>query len=214
MVALGPVVVVDVVVVVAGRGDRGLEELVVGLLQDGRGRHEPAAGVAVDADAVDVDEAVPRGERLDRGLLVDEAVVAEVEVAEGVVRLRPLRAAAAMADLDDDEPELRELHVACCTREPVRHALLLRAGVDVGDDRVLLLRVEVERLPHVAVEVGDAVGGLDGERLGQLPAGLFERGQVGLLPAASRTWPRVVAKRGERSVIDPRAVDDDELLAR
>ena len=51
-------------------------------------------------------------------------------------------------------------YVRAVRGEPVRHAFRLRAGVDVGDDRVLLLRVEVERLPHVAVEVGHAVRGL------------------------------------------------------
>src|SRR5690606_4779306 len=63
--ALRPAGVVDVVVVVAGRGDRDLEEAVVRRLEHRRRAHEPAARVAVDPDARDVDERVAVGELLD-----------------------------------------------------------------------------------------------------------------------------------------------------
>ena len=60
----------------------------------------------------------------------------------------------------------------CAARvERLGHALGLRARIDVRDDRVFLRRVEVERLVHHAVEIGDAVVGLDRERLGKLEAG-------------------------------------------
>ena len=85
-----------------------------GIDEHRRRRHEAAAGVSPDADAIDVDERVALRQLLDRRLLVGEAVVAQVAVAVVVVPLRPLRVAAAVADLDDDEAELGERHVLCC----------------------------------------------------------------------------------------------------
>ena len=109
MVALAPPLVVDVVVVVAGGGDAHLEELVVGLAQERRGGHETTTGVAVDAHPFDVDVRMPGGQLLQAGLLVGQAVVAQVEVAVDVVGLRAGRRAAAVAQLNDDEADLRQL---------------------------------------------------------------------------------------------------------
>ena len=68
VVVLAPVGVVDVVVVIAGARHANLEEIIVaGRKQRGRGE-EPAAGVTVDADFVDVDPLVARGKLLDAGL--------------------------------------------------------------------------------------------------------------------------------------------------
>ena len=53
VVGLAPPAVVDAVIVVAGAGDGGLEE--VGILEHGRRGHESTAGMAVYADAGDVD---------------------------------------------------------------------------------------------------------------------------------------------------------------
>ncbi len=180
MIPLGPGVVVDVVVVVPGGGDPDLEELVVGLLQQGRGGHETAAGVAVDADAVDVDEGVPRGELLDGRLLVLETVVPHVEVAVGAVGLGAGGGAAAVSHLDDDETELGQLLAAARGGERVGHPLCLRSGVHVDDQGVLLCGIEVEGLPHVAVEIRDPVRRLDLERRGRSPAHLRDAGDVGL----------------------------------
>ena len=87
----------------------------------------------------------------------------------------------------------------------MRHRLGLRTGVDVGDDRVLLLRIEIERLPHVAVQVGHAVGRLDDERLGHLPADLGELRQVGLLEIHDLVAAGVAQHRHRRA-IEARAV--------
>ena len=57
------------------------------------------------------------GELLDRRLLVGQAVVAQVAVAVVVVPLRAVRVAAAVADLDHDEAELRERDVLALRRE-------------------------------------------------------------------------------------------------
>src|SRR5690606_21571329 len=111
-------------------------------------------------DALDVDPWMPCGQLLDARLLIRQAVVAQVVVAEAVVRVRPSWTATPVADLDDDESELREPLRRRRRRERARHVLLLRTGVDVRDDRVLPVRIEVERLPQVAVDVGDAVRGL------------------------------------------------------
>ena len=69
---------------------------------------------------------IARGELLDRRLLVGQPVVAQVAVAVVVVPLRPLRVAAAVAHLDDDEPELRERDVVAARIERLGHALGLR----------------------------------------------------------------------------------------
>ena len=178
MVTLGPGVVVDVVVVVAGARDADLEEVVVGLAkQRGRG-HEAAAGVPIDADAVEVDEGVPCPKLLQGRLLVSEGVVAEVEVAVAVVGLRALRRSAAVADLDDDEAEVRQGLLASEDGEGVAHPFRLGARVDVGDDRVPVRRVEVEGFPEIPEEVRDSIHGLDHEGLGHLPARLVEPREV------------------------------------
>src|SRR5690606_26010709 len=144
VVRLGPPAVVHVVVVVPRGGDGDLEEVRV---DQHRGRgHEAAARVAVDADALDVDERVPVRELLDRDLLVGQSVVAEVAVPVVVVPLRPGRVAAAVPDRDHDEAELRERGLEPVRVERLRDRLRLRARVDVRDDRVLPVRVEVERL--------------------------------------------------------------------
>ena len=87
---------------------------------------------------------------LDRRLLVGQSVVAQIAVAVVVVPLRPLRVAAAIADLDDDEAELRERDVVAARVERLGDALGLRARIDERDDRILPRRIEVERLVHHA----------------------------------------------------------------
>src|SRR5207244_5000949 len=99
-----------------------------------------------DADLVDIDEGVAPRELLDRRFLVGETIIAQVPVAIVVVPLRSLRIAAAVADLDDDKPELRQRLAAAARIEYFRHALGLRSGIHEQDDGVLLGRIEVERL--------------------------------------------------------------------
>ncbi len=57
------------------------------------------------------------------------------------------------------------------------------------------LRVEVERLVHDAVEVGDAVVGLDPERLGILESGRKEGRDVGRLELEEQVAGRVAELR-------------------
>src|SRR5262245_50968621 len=123
--------------------------------------------MAVDADAVDVDERIAAGQLLDGGLLIRQTVIAQVAVAVVVIPLRSLRIAAAIADLYDNEAELRESDPVISRRERLGHALGLRAGIDEGYDRIFPIRVEIERFVHHAVKIGDAVIGLDLERLGE-----------------------------------------------
>src|SRR4030095_12027622 len=110
-----------------------------------------------DADARDVDERMTSRQLLDRGLLVRESVVAQVAVAVVVVPLRPLRVAAAITDLDDDENELRQADVVVAGGEGLGYALGLRARIDERDDRILACRIEIERLVHHPIQIGDAV---------------------------------------------------------
>ncbi len=166
VVRLAPPAVVDAVVVVARARYRRLEE--VGVLQDGCRRHETAARVAVDTHAVDVDEAVAGRELLDGGFLVGQTVIAQIAVTVVVVPLRAVGVAAAVTDGDYDESRLRQTVGAHGhAREGIGCGLDLRSRVDVVDDGVAFGRVEIERLVHYAVQIGHAVGGLDGECLGE-----------------------------------------------
>src|SRR5262245_56256895 len=98
--------------------------------------------MAPDADFVDVDERMASRKLFDRRFLVCEAIVAEVAVSVVVVPLRPLRVAAAVADFNDNEPELRQRLTVAARIERFRHAFRLRPWVDVENNRVLLGRIE------------------------------------------------------------------------
>ena len=95
--------------------------------------------------------------------------------------------------------------------ERLGHALGLRTRVDVGDDRVLLARIEVERLVHHAVQVRDAVVGLDRERLGELEAGFLQRAQIRRLELRDDVAERVVERPTRGARVDARRVVDEEL---
>jgi hypothetical protein len=85
VVALGPAVVVNVVIVVAGGGDGSLEELVVGLLQHRRRGHEAAAGMAVDAHSLKIDEPVARRKLLDRAFRIRQRVISQVGITKTAI---------------------------------------------------------------------------------------------------------------------------------
>src|SRR5262245_18811495 len=118
--------------------------------------------MAVNADAINVDEGETQSELLDGRLLVFQRVVAQVEIAVAMVCLGPSWCAAAMTDLNDDKAQLRHLHLLAVSGKGVRDAFGLRSGVDVGNDRVLLGLIKIEWQPHVAVKIGDAISSLDG----------------------------------------------------
>ena len=71
----------------------------------------------------------------------------------------------AVADLDHDEADLASATLPLRGVNVLVTLSVCGPGIDVRDDRILLRRIEVERLVHHAVEVGDAVVGLDRERL-------------------------------------------------
>ncbi len=173
-----------------GLRERHLEE--VGIDEHRRRRHEAAARVAPDADAVDVDVGMAPRQLFDCRLLVGEAVVAQVAIAVVVVPLRARRVPAAIAHLDHHEAELRQRDVVVARVERLGHALGLRPGIDVGDDRILLLLVEVEGLVHHPVEVGHAIVGLDREGLGELEAHVLERAQIRRLELGDDVAERVI----------------------
>jgi hypothetical protein len=104
--------------------------------------------VAPDANAIEVDVGILRGEVLDTGDLVGDGVVAEVAVVELVEALgAPGRAHAVNAD--DEEAEFGEgLIVALRGAEAAAAAGAgLGAGVNVVDDGIFLGGVEVDGLP-------------------------------------------------------------------
>src|SRR5580658_7235266 len=119
------------------------------------------------------------GEAFGGNFFVGEAVVAEVAVAVGVIPLVALRAASTGADFDDDETEVGEGDVGTFGGERFVDLFGWRAGVDELDERIFAGGIEVERLVHDAVEIGDAVFGFDFEDFGKFEAGFEELGDVG-----------------------------------
>ena len=84
-------------------------------------------------------------------------------------------------DLDDDEAELCLCLHAGERAERSRDKGPLRAGVDVLDHRVLLVRIEVRRTDDDPPDVGFPIAALRHEHLGWLPPGGQERRSVRLL---------------------------------
>src|SRR4029450_3871 len=99
-----------------------------------------------DADLVHVDEGMAPRKLLDGRLLVGETIIAQIPVAVVVIPLRSLRVAAAIPDLDHDEPELRQRLAIASRIERLGHAFGLRSRVDVQNNRVFLERIEMDRL--------------------------------------------------------------------
>jgi hypothetical protein len=177
VIFFAPIAVVDVVVVIARFGPAGFEE--IGILQEGGGGHETATGVAPHADAREIDVGMDGREALGDDHFVGEAIIAEIAVAEGVVPLVTLGAAAAGADFDDDEAELRERDVGTLRSESLVNTFGLRAGIDEFDERIFARGIEVEGLVEDAVEIGDAVFGFDSENFGKFEAGFEKLRDVG-----------------------------------
>ena len=208
VVLLAPPAVVDVVVVVAGAGDRRLEEVGVG--QDGRRRHESAAAVAMDADTVHIHPRIALAKLLDGVFLVLQAVIAQVPVAVVVVPFRAHRMAAAVADGHDDEAELRQAVGAGHTLAPGDvDGLHLRTGINVVADGIDLRGVEVKRLVDGAVKVRHAVRRLDLETLREAVSGLEQAGEVGLLEVHDRAAGRDVDQHDERLGVHPGGVGNE-----
>ena len=208
VVGLAPPAVVDAVIVVAGAGDGGLEE--VGILEHGRRGHESAAGMAVYADAGDVDVGMAGGQLLDGPLVVGEGIVAHVAVAVVMIPFGAGGVSAALSHGDDDESGLGEtVRAHAHAGEGIGDGLHLRSRVHVVDDGVRLGGVEVERFVHHAVEVGDPVGGLHCERLGEAVSGGEELGEVALLDG--HHFPSVAVEQvGAGDGVHAGVVVDDE----
>src|SRR5205807_1826456 len=85
-------------------------------------------------------------------------------------------------NLNHNEPQLREgLGVAAYSREiPAPYAALLRAGIDVVDDRILFAGIKVGGLEHQSIKIGNPIARFHGEGDGRLPSGCLQAGDVSL----------------------------------
>ena len=89
--------------------------------------------------------------------------------------------AAAVAHGDDDDPQLGQPVGPGHAGGPVHGVgLHLRAGIDVIGNRIDLRGVEVERLVHGPVQVGDPVRRFYDETFGEAIAGREKLAEVGL----------------------------------
>ncbi len=107
-----------------------------------------------------------------------------------------------------DHAKLRERLLVRIGRPRLRHRLGLRPRIDVRHNGIRLRGIEVVGLVHHAVDVGDAVGGLDLVRLRELVSGRFQGAEVGLVqvhdaPAGG------VEERGRGSRVHARVVADE-----
>jgi hypothetical protein len=135
LIALAPVVFVLTLIVVPRLGDPNFEE--VGEPEHRRRGSEPAARMAPDAGAVEVDPRIAARQLRHAGDLIGDGIVAAHRAVVGVLeRLRSAGRAHAV-DRDDDEAELGE-RLAVAARRAERTAAGaagLRARIDVVDDR-------------------------------------------------------------------------------
>ena len=209
MMFLRPPTVVDVVVVVARRRHRHSEE--IGIHEHRCRGHEAAAGMAVDADSINVDEYVAGGELLDRGLLVGKTVITQVAVPIVMVPFRTCRMPTAIPDRNHNEAKLRQGRLVAIGGERLRDGFGLRSGINVGDDRVGLRGIEVKRLVDHAVKISDVIIGLHRVWFRKPIAGLQEFREIGFLEIEDSPTCNVIESRC-RSRVDPRVVVHEEAV--
>ena len=135
--------------------------------------------MAVDTHTVDIDEIMPVGELLDGRLLVGQAVIPQVPVPVVMVPLGPVGVTAPVTHGNDDHAELGQRLLTRVRREELRHGLCLGTRIDVRDNRIALGGIEIVRLVHHPIDVGDAVRRLHLVRLRELVAGRGELGKIG-----------------------------------
>ena len=191
---LGPIVFVFTIVVVTGLGDSHLEE--IGVVEHRPRRRISSARVPVDARALDVDPRIALRQLLHTRHLVRQRIVPQIAEV-GLVEFLAAPRRPHSIDLHHDESQLRQrLAVSARRREAAAaHTARLRTGVDVIHDRVLLRSVEVGRLEHQAVEIGDAVAGLHGERHRRLPSRGQQLGDIRVLQCCDQ-FAGIVAHHG------------------
>ena len=129
---------------------------------------------------------IASGELLDRRHMIGQTVVAHVAIV-AVVECLGAERRAHRVELDDEEPKLGEGGVRAADRRrerPVADRTGLRPGIDVVDDRIAPAAVDLRRAVHQAIEIGDAVARLDGERNWKAPAEGEQAAGVGTLQLA------------------------------
>src|ERR1043166_7047890 len=136
--------------------------------------------------------------------------ILERAVVEG---LRTVRRAQSV-DLHDDESELGEIPHRVVHRERLRYEGALRAGVDVLDHGILLLRVEVARPEDNPPDVGLSVAGFRDEHLRRLPSRLGQCGDIALLELHYHRLIRRLSQLGDRRDVDLRIGIDVVIAVR
>ena len=96
-----------------------------------------------------------------------------------MVPLGPVGVTAPVTHGNDDHAELGQRLLTRVRREELRHGLCLGTRIDVRYNRIALGRIEIVRLVHHPIDVGDAVRRLHLVRLRELVAGRGELGEIG-----------------------------------
>ena len=201
VIALRPGVVVHALVVIARGGHAHLVH--ARILQHGAGGGAAAAGVAPDAQPLHVDERELLLQLVAGGNVILQAAHAvDVQIAVVVELLSAARRAHAVQNhaheaqlciLLQAAEDLASHRMIVCERQ--RHVIGLCTAIDVIHHGVRLIRIEILRLDQDAVQVGDAVAGLDREPLRNHVAQRQQIGDVGLLQRADHMAVHVVQLR-------------------
>src|SRR5665213_343399 len=131
----------------------------------------------VDPHAADVVERVFGGDRLVPQNAVRETRVSEVLPRDIMKRLGPIRRTHPV-DLHDDEANLRlRLHPGLRSK-CLGDERILRARVDVLDDRILLVRIEIHGPDDDAPDISLPVAALRRKNLWWAPAGREQRARI------------------------------------
>ena len=133
------------------------------------GRVLAAGGTAVNADARNVVVRIFFRDRLMPQNAIGKTGICQVVPANIVKRLRAIGRAHAV-HLHDDETQIVERSPAVRGTKRLGNVRIVRARVDVLDDRVLFVRVEVRWPTDNAPNIGRAVAPLGDKHFGRLPS--------------------------------------------
>ena len=128
--------------------------------------------MSVYADTSQVNPRIFGTKLLDCIFLILKTIVAEVAITVIMIPFRPVRMTAPVAHGYDNESELGQPVGPGKSSTPLDVVgFHLRARINVIAYRIDLCGVEIEWLVDGAIQIGDAVGSLDGETLREFVSG-------------------------------------------
>ncbi len=183
------------------------------MFEQGSGRTLPAGRTPENSDAAEVHVGVFLRGLFDPENAIWETSVADVLPAHVVEGLAAVRRAHAV-DLHHDESQLGPALGAVTGRKTLRHEGTVGTGVDLLNDRILLVRVEGRGAVNHPVDVGLAVATLGHETLRPLPDGGLEFAGVGVFQGTNQRPIADPTQLVHRRHVHAGIRVDDELTVR